>query len=88
MKGTISPATLLCSLVIGTTLVISAVVITLAVQRRKQQVLRLKEETELSSVAVDKWEVKREDVDVGTELGKGCFGTVYMGTLKDSKQVQ
>ena len=88
MKGSISPTTLLCSLVLCTTLVISAVVIALAVQRRKQQVSRLKEEAELSSVAVGNWEVKREDVDIGTELGKGCFGTVYMGTLKDSKQVQ
>ena len=85
--GTITPTTLICSLVVFTALVISAAVIALAVQRRKRQVLRSKEEAEFSSVAADRWEVKREDVDIGTELGKGCFGTVYKGTLKDCKQV-
>ena len=36
---------------------------------------------------VDDWEVEREDVDIGTELGKGSFGMVYKGTFKDPKKV-
>jgi len=35
---------------------------------------------------VDDWEVEREDVDIGTELGKGSFGMVYKGTFKDPKK--
>ena len=37
---------------------------------------------------VDDWEVEREDVDIGAELGKGSFGMVYKGTFKDPKKVQ
>ena len=36
---------------------------------------------------VDDWEVEREDVDIGAELGKGSFGMVYKGTFKDPKKV-
>jgi len=35
---------------------------------------------------VDDWEVEREDVDIGAELGKGSFGMVYKGTFKDPKK--
>ena len=35
----------------------------------------------------DNMEVPPENVDIGEELGKGNFGTVYKGTLKDSRQV-
>ena len=37
---------------------------------------------------MDDWEVEREDVDIGAELGKGSFGMVYKGTFKDPKKVQ
>ena len=67
-----------CSLVICATLVICAVVIALVVRRSKRQI---KEEG-----LEDKWEVKRKDVNIGRELGKGCFGTVYKGTLKKVKR--
>ena len=36
---------------------------------------------------MDDWEVEREDVDIGAELGKGSFGMVYKGTFKDPKKV-
>ena len=71
-----------CSLVICATLVICAVVIALVVRRSKRQVLKMKEEEGFE----DKWEVKRKDVNIGTELGKGCFGTVYKGSLKKVKR--
>ena len=71
-----------CLLVIFATLVICAVVIALVVRRSKRQVLKMKEEEGFE----DKWEVKRKDVNIGTELGKGCFGTVYKGSLKKVKR--
>ena len=37
---------------------------------------------------VDDWEVEREDVEMGAELGKGSFGMVYKGTFKDPKKVR
>ena len=78
--GTISPTTIIsCSLILCTTLIICAVAIIL-VQRRKRQI-------EEEAKSKDDWEVKREYVDIGQELGKGCFGAVYKGTLKDSRQV-
>ena len=43
---------------------------------------------EAKSSVEDNWEVKRKDVTIEAEFGKGCFGTVYKGTLKDSKQVR
>ena len=84
-KATITPTTIICSLIVCATLVISAVVIALVAKRQKQQVLRLEEDAK-SSLEED-WEVKPEDVTIGEELGKGNFGTVYKGTLNDSKKV-
>ena len=71
------------ALIISATLSICAIVIviTLVVQRKRQMEEAGKEEEG------DKWEIKREDVVIGAELGSGCFGTVYKGTLKDSRQV-
>ena len=68
-------------LVLFTTLIICAVVIALAVQRRKRQVLK----AEAKPSSEDNWEVKREDVSIEAELGRGCFGMVYKGTLKQVK---
>ena len=67
-----------CLLVLVATIVICGVVIAGVVQIKKRQG---KDEGEPSL------EVKPEDVDIGAELGKGNFGTVYKGTLKDSRQV-
>ena len=69
-----------CLLVLFATLIICAIVIALAVLR-KRQVLEL----EAKSSSENNWEVKREDVNIEVELGKGCFGTVYKGTLKQVK---
>ena len=71
------------ALIICATLGICAIVIviTLVVQRKRQMEEAGKKEEG------DKWEIKREDVVIGAELGSGCFGTVYKGTLKDSRQV-
>ena len=82
-KGTKTQTVIICSVIICTTLIICAAVIALVVQIRKRPVTESKEE----SSSKDDLEVERENVTVGAELGSGCFGTVYKGTLKDSKQV-
>lgn len=35
-----------------------------------------------SSYVEDEWEIARDDVDIGSSLGKGTFGTVYCGYIK------
>ena len=75
------PTFSICSLVVRATFIICAVVIALAVQRRKRQVLK----AEAKPSSEDNWEVKREDVSIEAELGRGCFGMVYKGTLKQVK---
>ena len=84
-RGTISPTTTICFLILGTTLLVcaAAVAIALVLQRRKRQ----ERNEEGKSSSEDNWEVDRANVTIGTELGSGCFGTVYKGTLKDSRQV-
>ena len=71
--------TIICSVLLCTTLIICAAIVATVVQRRK--VLRSKEEADVSL------EIERKDVVIKTELGKGCFGIVYKGTLNDSRQV-
>ena len=72
-------------MIIFATLIICAVVVALVEKRRRQKMSESKKEAESS--AADDLEVKPENVDIGAELGKGNFGTVYKGTLKDSRQV-
>ena len=37
---------------------------------------------------MDDWEVKREDIDMMEELGKGSFGMVYRGLYKHPEKVK
>ena len=85
-RGTKTRTVIICSLIVCSVLCCAVcAVVTAYVVQRKRQVLRLKEGAKLPSE--DNWEVERADVTIGAELGSGCFGTVYKGTLKDSRQV-
>ena len=76
---------LICSLVIGATLFISAAFIWAVMRwRRQTAVLGANEE---DVCLLNSCEVERGDVGIGAELGNGCFGTVYKGTFKDPRQV-
>ena len=71
---------LVCSLIICTTIFISATTIAVVVRRRKRQVAESKKE--------DNWEIDRKNLTLGPKLGEGNFGTVYKGSLKNSNKVR
>ena len=80
--GTKTRTILICSLVIGATLISSAAFIWAVMRwKRKEAVVVAAKEEE------DSCEVERGHVEMGAELGKGCFGTVFKGTFKDLRQV-
>ena len=67
-----------CSLILCTTIIISAASIVVVVKRWKRRVPKEKENLE----------VERKNLTLGQKLGEGNFGTVYKGSLRDSKQVK
>ena len=75
---------LLCLFILLTTLSVSGALIyvVLRSKERTNKALQLQEEE------TEKFEIDREDVDIGEEIGQGCFGAVFIGTFKDPAQVK
>ena len=69
---------LVCSLILCTTIIICATSIVVVVKKWKRRVPKENENLE----------VKRKNLTLGQKLGEGNFGTVYKGSLRDSKQVK
>ena len=76
--GTKTQTILVCSLILCTTIIICATSIVVVVKKWKRRVPKENENLE----------VKRKNLTLGQKLGEGNFGTVYKGSLRDSKQVK
>ena len=74
---------LACLFTLLTTLSVSGAII-YVVLRSKERTKALQSQEE----ETEKLEIDREDVDIGEEIGQGCFGAVFKGTFKDPAQVK
>ena len=74
---------LACLFTLLTTLSVSGAII-YVVLRSKERTKALQSQEE----ETEKLEINREDVDIGEEIGQGCFGAVFKGTFKDPAQVK
>ena len=74
---------LVCLFILLTTLSVSGAII-YVVLRSKERTKALQSQEEEK----EKLEIDREDVDIGEEIGQGCFGAVFKGTFKDPAQVK
>ena len=56
--------------------------------RRNEKTKVLSQDKETESLKKENLEIDRKDIDIGEEIGQGCFGAVFKGTFKDPAQIK
>ena len=79
---------LVCLVILLTTLAVSGAIIYLALRRNEKTKVLQSQEKETESLKKENLEIDRKDIDIGEEIGQGCFGAVFKGTFKDPVQVK
>ena len=60
----------------------------LALRRNEKTKVLQSQDKETESSKKENLEIDRKDIDIGEEIGQGCFGAVFKGTFKDPAQVK
>ena len=79
---------LVCLIILLTTLAVSGAIIYLALRRNEKTKVLQSQEKETESLKKENLEIDRKDIDIGEEIGQGCFGAVFKGTFKNPVQVK
>ena len=79
---------IVCLVILLTTLAVSGAIIYLALRRNEKTKVLQSQEKETESLKKENLEIDRKDIDIGEEIGQGCFGAVFKGTFKDPVQVK
>ena len=79
---------IVCLAILLTTLAVSGAIIYLALRRNEKTKVLQSQEKETESLKKENLEIDRKDIDIGEEIGQGCFGAVFKGTFKDPAQVK
>ena len=60
----------------------------MALRRNEKTKVLQSQEKDIESLKKENLEIDRKDIDIGEEIGQGCFGAVFKGTFKDPAQVK
>ena len=60
----------------------------LALRRNEKTKVLQSQDKETESSKKENLEIDRKNIDIGEEIGQGCFGAVFKGAFKDPAQVK